>query len=178
MNKLMSYIVGGFLALLISHQAYSYAATAIKEKLSGVTETGINSETEFIKYGTSEIKRAVLFNSYNVGTDTAVYNNDGGSAATSGWVDVRDFNDAISFSVNVATLGSTGNTLTWQGLYGDDTSNLIQIYQKAFSAVDADYPLPIGSEKGGLDYIRVKLQATGTEGTDAVTVKLNAEGKR
>lgn len=177
----MKCIVGGFLGLLVSYQAYCYAETLITPSYSeriGNWMTGVTSAIYERGGGTKNVKEVILFSNYNFATDTAVYNDSGGSATTSGWVDVRDYNDEILIGVNLSELNSTGNTLTFQGLLSDDTSNIIQIYQKAFSAVNTTYSLPIGRDRGGLKFFRVKGQATGTEGTDTCTVLLSAEGRR
>lgn len=181
MNKLMKCIVGGFLGLLVSYQAYCYAETLITSSYSeriGNKMTGVTSAIYERGGGTKNVKEVILFSNYNFGTTTAVYNDSGGSTSSDGWVDVRDYNDEILISVNLSALNSTGNTLTFQGLLSDDTANIIQIHQTAFTAVNTTYSLPIGSDKGGLKFFRTKGQATGTEGTDTCTILLSAEGRR
>lgn len=175
MNKIKAIIVGLIIALFAYH-TISYGQTSVTEKLRGVTATGITSYTSKTSSGMKFAKEAVIFTDYNPGTSTAVYNNAGGLAAASGWINVTDFNDDIIYRVDLATLGSSGLDVTFEGLLGDIGGDIIDIYTKSFSAVDTTYNLSIA--EGGLKYVRAGLQATGTEGTDSVSISFRAEGVR
>ncbi len=165
MNKLKTILIGSMLSLLLSSPLY---AVAIKEKIGGVTETGVTSGTYNVFGGRS--KEATIFNGYNPGA-TVVYNNDGGVAATSGWILVSDFSQEMIFHVDLSTLGSTGLDFDVEGLLSDDTSTPMAIFTKSFSATNEGYTLPIC--EGALKYIRCSIQATGTPAADVITVKFN-----
>ncbi len=173
MAKFTKYFIGVVLSALFTWQPLCYAG-AVKEKVAGVTETGVTSNTSNTSHGEKKAKEAVIFSAYDFGA-TAVYNNAGGAAATSGWIDVADFSDDIIFHVNLTTLGSTNLTITWQGLLSDDTTAPMDIYDEVFTAVDTGYVTHLS--EGALKYVRIKGITTG-DSTDACTIFMRAEGAR
>lgn len=169
MNRFIKYTFGAFLAALFTFQS---VCQAFEERIGGLS-TGVTSTTYRTSAG-KEVKESTIFSAYDF-DDTARYNSAGGTAVSSGWINIQDYNDDILFMVNLATLASTNLTITFQGLISDDTSNPIEIYPKVFTATDTDYSLSVA--EGALKYVRIKGITTG-DATDACTILMRAEGER
>lgn len=175
MNKFKNIIIA-LIIILFSYHVVSYAQTSVTEKLAGVSNTGIISYVSTTNSGRKSAKEAVIFSDYDFGTTTAVFNGAGDSAVTSGWINVIDHNDEIIYQLDINTLESTGLSIAIEGLLSNDTSKTMDIFSKSFSTVVAGYDLPIKDK--GLKYIRFKGIATGTDGTDSVSVNFRAEGRK
>lgn len=161
---------------LIAYQVVCFAAERIVEKIAGVTETGVISNAFNTNAGRKAVKEAIVASQENPGTSTVSYNTANGSLATDGWIDVTDYNDGMIWHVDVEQFGSTGIDATFEGLISDDTSSPILLHTKSFTGTDTTYRLPVAEK--GLKYVRLGLQATGTDGVDIVDAKLRAEGNR
>ena len=142
----------------------------------GASKTGVLSSLFSTHGGVKAALEATVALNEDFGTSTASYNQANGSAATSGWINVEDYNDDMIWGVDLSVLGSTGIDITFEGLLSDDATAPRLIYTKSFSAIDRNYKLSIA--EGGLKYIRAGGQATGTDGTNTCSIKLRAEGKR
>lgn len=144
----------------------------VKKQLIGATETGITIEIS--NQARKSVIESLIFSSYAV-TTTKIYNNTGGVATTSGWINIAEYNDNIIFHVDLDTLGSTNVIFTVEALLTDDLSSPMTLFTKTFTAVDTDYSLPICEH--GLKFIRCSAIATGA-GTNSISVKFRAEGLR
>lgn len=176
MNKLSKVIIVVVVGSMIAYQVICYAAERVTEKIAGVTETGVISSVSNTHNGKKAVKEAIVASQENPGTATVSYNPANGSLATDGWVDISDFNDGIIWHVDVEQFGSTGIDATFEALISDDTSSPILLYTKSFTGTNTSYRLPVAEK--GLKYVRLGLQATGTDGTDIVDAKVRAEGER
>lgn len=164
MNKWLKILVGVISGGCIT--ALCYAAS--------VTENGVTlvrGQTEFTKFWS-----AVVAENANPGTSTATYNIAGGTSNTSGSINCKRYgNENIALQVDLATLGSTGIDVDVEAIFGTGTS-WTNIYTKSFSAITTkDWSLTLQEEPWK---VRVSTQATGTEGTDDITVTMTGEEKQ
>ncbi len=143
-------------------------ARAVTEVVGGV-ETGIKSDRQNAKG--KHVIEVNIYSSYSI-TTTKVYNNSGGTDATSGWINVSDYSIKPIFHIDLDTLNSTNVIVVAEGLISDDTTSPMTLFTKTFTAVDTDYALPICES---VKYIRLSAQATGA-GSNSISAKFRAEG--
>jgi sulfur carrier protein ThiS len=145
------------------------------EKVAGVTATGVLSSLSTTHNGVVAVLNATVASSEDFGTPTVSYNQANESAATSGWINVEDYNDDIVVHVDLSVLGSTGVDVTLEGLLDDVTDTPIILWTESFASINTGYSRVVGTNT---KYFRVGGQATGTDGTDTCTIKVRAEGRR
>ncbi len=124
-------------------------------------------------FGTNLVGYAEIYDSYDPGTSTMVYNDAGGSAEASGSMNTERFTEKRKFQIQITTLGSTGIDINIEGKVGTDT-NWAMMWTRSYSATGGDI-VDVGTET---DNIRVGSQATGTDGTDAISVHAKFRGKK
>ncbi len=163
MSKLVKYAVALLFCLSFGFQSISYAAT----------ENGIT--TTLKKDGKYKYKAIEFFTAYDLGTDaggTEVFNEAEEVGISSGAIDVSPYKEG-EIQINYPTIGSTGIDFNIYGRLAigvTPTTAWHLLYQVQVVSADAS---PTGVNitiPDNIDDVRVGCQATGTPGTDIITV--------
>ncbi len=166
MRKWLSYLIVP--AILISMAIAVIGETTVDTD-SGVT---VNWGRGF-DFGTYLVGQVDIFEDYDPGSDTMVYNSAGGSAEASGSMNTERFVEKRAFQIQVSTLGSDGMDVKIEGKVGTDT-NWAPMWEKSYAATGSDI-VDVGTET---DNIRVGLQSTGTDSVDLISVHAKFRGKK